>query len=104
MYGHRLVLSSQRTIYVCEYDCDSLDLIDLDSRVNSLAKYAPSAPIVLVGVKSDDTSKANVLQIEASLLSRYRKIKAVLRILPPMLRYLTDCCRCMALFRSQRPT
>ena len=81
LHAHRLVLSSQRTLYVCPYDCDTPNLIDLDLRVSSLARFAPGASVVLVGIKSDDSSKSSSAQLEATLLSRYKRLKNVCLVL-----------------------
>lgn len=77
LHAHRVVFSSQRTIYVCLYDCDNANLVDLDHRVNSVAKFAPGAPVILVGMKSDEITKSSSVQLEAALLSRYKRLRVV---------------------------
>jgi len=76
-YAHRLVMSSQRTLYVCDYECDKVDVFDLDLRISSITSVSPSASIILLGIKADEGAKSSNVLTEAALLSRYRKTKGV---------------------------
>lgn len=77
-FVHRAYINRfHRASALVVFDVNSLDLVELDYWVASIAQHQPYAPIIIVGTHSDTVSAKTKSKIKLFVSKRYAKVKNV---------------------------